>query len=104
MDSDDGINKDNSILAENPKGDMMIINVDLILRDGAYFSKESKGWSGYRGDGRELARLLFSFAADARYDGRRDEAVNVNQGSSAVKKEKIKGSSSSDRASQKIVS
>lgn len=100
MGSDDGINGDNSILAENPKGDMMIINVDLIRRDGAYSSKESKGWLGRGGDGREPARLLFSFAADARYDGRRDEAVN--QGGSAVKKEKIKGSS--DRASQKIVS
>lgn len=52
MDSDDGINGDNSILAENPKGDMMIINVDLILRDGAYSSKESKGWVKAEGDER----------------------------------------------------
>lgn len=42
MGSDDGINGDNSILAENPEGDMMIINVDLILRDGAYSSKIAK--------------------------------------------------------------
>lgn len=56
----------------------MIINVDLILRNGAYSSKESKGWLGRARVvmDREPAKpgcCLFSSAADLQdyFEGRR---------------------------------